>query len=104
MRALTAAGGSLLAFDLATPAPTSTAATEALTELTELLEVHTGACTAQRRRRRSLRRAPTAAEGRLDAALVTLERATRHLAAAQREQEESVRAPSPRGRAPHHQS
>ena len=46
--------GSLLAFDLATPAPTSTAATEALTELTELLEVHTGACTAQRRRRRSL--------------------------------------------------
>jgi hypothetical protein len=32
------------------------------------------------------------AEGRLDAALVTLERATRNLAAAQREQEEAVRA------------
>jgi hypothetical protein len=32
-----------------------------------------------------------AAEGRLDVALKTLERATRHLAAAQREQEEAVR-------------
>jgi hypothetical protein len=33
-----------------------------------------------------------AAEGRLDAALQTLERATRYLAAAQHEQEEAVRA------------
>jgi len=39
-----------------------------------------------------------AAEGRLDVALQTLERATRYLAAAQREQEEAVRAEAQRRR------
>jgi hypothetical protein len=34
-------------FDLSTPAPASTAATEALTDLTEQLEVHIGACAAR---------------------------------------------------------
>ena len=97
---------SVFTFDLSTPAPASTAATEALTDLTEQLEVHIGAwrthCCA-----RGARRVPRscaefraraafcvclAAEGRLDVALQTLERATRYLAAAQREQEEAVRA------------
>ncbi len=39
---------SLLAFDLSTPAPVSTAATEALTELTEQLEVLIGALSSLR--------------------------------------------------------
>jgi hypothetical protein len=94
---------SLFTFDLSTRMPASTAATEALTELTEQLEVHIGACplTVVRHALVVLLTAAAslllpavlhcAAEGRLDVALQTLERATRYLAAAQREQEEAVR-------------